>query len=142
MRTLAVVDGDLSLSGSSYAMLDGAPKVAQDLRLALGEPLGNDRFHPGWGSRLVDMVGLPLDEATRFGVEQEARRVITNYAAVQRDKIQRDTLTASRSRYQTSDVVAEVQDVRVTATLDTVQVEILLRTVDGQQVVLTSRAGG
>lgn len=142
MRTLAVVDGDLSLSGASYAMLDGAPKVAQDLRLALGEPLGNDRFHPGWGSRLLDMVGVPLDEATRFSVEQEVQRVVTNYAAVQRDKIQRDTLTASRSRYQTADVVAEVQDVQVVASLDTVQVAILIRTVDGQQVVLTSRTGG
>lgn len=142
MRTLAVQSGDLALVGGSYLLYDGAALVAQDLRMALGEPLGNDRFHPGWGSRLHDFIGVPLDEATRFDVEQECGRVISNYVAVQRDRIQRDTLAAERSRYRTSEVVAQVQGVGVTASLDTVSVRVSVRTVDSQQVAVELETTG
>lgn len=136
MRTLAIESGDLVLAGGSYRMYQGGALVAQDLRMALGEPLGNDRFHPGWGSRLHDFIGTPLDEAARFDVEQECGRVISNYVAVQRDKIMRDTLAAFRSRYRTDEVVGQIQGVQVTANLDTVSVRVLVRTVDSQQVVI------
>ncbi len=142
MRTLAIESGDLVLSGGAYLTRTGAALVAQDLRMALGEPLANDRFHPGWGSRLFDFVGVPLDEATRFDVEQECGRVVANYAAVQRDKIQRDTLAAQRSRYRTDEVVGQVQGVQVSASLDTVSVRVLIRTVDNQQVAVELETAG
>ncbi len=142
MRTLAIESGDLVLSGGSYLLYGGAALVAQDLRMALGEPLGNDRFHPGWGSRLHDFIGVPLDEAARFDVEQECGRVVSNYVAVQRDKILRDTLAADRSRFQTSEVVAQVQGVQVTASGDTVSARVLIRTVDNQQVAVELEAVG
>jgi phage baseplate assembly protein W len=140
VRTLAIEGGDLVLTGGAYRSYEGVAKVAQDLRMALGEPLGNDRFHPGWGSRLFDFIGVPLDEATRFAVEQECNRVIGLYVAVQRDKIQRDTLAAARSRYRTSEVVAQVQGVEVQMVEDRVQVRVMIRTVDSQLVTLESEA--
>ncbi len=142
MRTLAIQHGDLTLVGGSYLTYEGAALVAQDLRMALGEPLGNDRFHPGWGSRLDGFIGVPLDEAARFDVEQECGRVVGNYVAVQQDRIRRDTLTAQRSRYRTSEVVAQVQGVDVTARLDTVAVRVTVRTVDGQSVPVELETAG
>jgi phage baseplate assembly protein W len=142
MKTLEIQGRDLLLVGGAYATLEGAPKVVQDVRFALAEPLGNDRFHPGWGSRLEEFVGLPLDDVVAFDVRQEAQRVAGNYAAVQQDKIQRDALADVRSRYRTGDVLVGVDDVRVTRGLDQVRVQVLLRTGDNQVSSLDVAAGG
>lgn len=138
MKALAVVGRDLVLDGGSYRFVDGASKVVQDLRLALGEPLGTDRFHPGWGSQLDQYVGLPLVESTRFAVEQEVARVAANYAAVQRDRIRRDTLAGDKSRFKTADVLTQVDQIRVTSDADAVRVAVTVRTADGQTVVVTA----
>jgi len=141
VQTLAIRGGDLVLVGGAFETLVGPARVAQDLRMALGEPLGNDRFHPGYGSRLEEYVGLPLTEAARYEVEQEVGRVVGNYGAVQRDKIQRDTVAGVRSRYTTADVLSEVSDVLVASSLDTVAVRIGIRTADGQTATVASGAG-
>lgn len=140
MQTLEIREGDLVLVGGALATVSGPARVAQDLRMALGEPIGNDRFHPGYGSRLGEYVGLPLVEATRYEVEQEVGRVVGNYGAVQRDKIQRDTVAGVRSRYQTADVLTEVSSVEVTGSLDTVSVRIGIRVADGQTALVTTQA--
>jgi phage baseplate assembly protein W len=142
MKTLEIRDRDLVLVGGAYALLDGSPKVVQDLRCALAEPLGNDRFHPGWGSRLEEFVGLPLDDVAAFDVQQEAQRVSANYAAIQQDKIQRDALSGVRSRYRTGDVLVAVDGVRVAWHHDQVRLTVQLRTGDNQVAALDVTAGG
>lgn len=142
MKAWEISNRDLVLTGGAYAPIDGAPKVMQDLRCALAEPLGNDRFHPGWGSRLEEFVGLPLDDVVTFDVQQEAQRVAANYAAVQRDKIQRDSLTGSMSRYRTADVLVGVDSITVSRSFDQIQVTIRLRTGDNQATALDVTVGG
>jgi phage baseplate assembly protein W len=140
VRTLQISGGDLVVVGGGYATVEGSARLAQDLRMGLGEPLGNDRFHPGWGSRLEDYVGLPLSDATRFEIEQEVGRVVGNYAAVQRDRIERDTAQGVRSRYRTADVLAEVSDVAVASRLDSVSVVVAIRNATGQSTVIAVEA--
>lgn len=142
MRGLKIEQGDLVLSGGAYAEVTGAQKVAQDLRLALVEPLGTDRFHPGWGSRLSDFIGHPLTEAVRFDVQQEAARVVGNYVSVQRDKIQADVAADRKSRYLTADILTAVDSVQATSVQDVVQVQVRVRTGAGQSVSVTAAAGG
>lgn len=139
MKTLQLHNGDLVIGSTGYEMVTGASLVAQDLRCALGEPIGNDRFHPGYGSALSTFIGQPLDESTRFTVEQEVNRVVGNYSAIQQDKIQRDALTAARSRFSTADVVSSVTDVKVEAVYDSVKVSVEITTMAGQN--LTVEAG-
>lgn len=141
MKTLLLHEGDLVIGPNGYEMATGAQMVAQDLRCALAEPVGNDRFHPGYGSSLNDFVGMPLDEDARFLVEQEVVRVTTNYAAIQQDRIQRDALRAQRSRYSTADVVANVGAVKVTADMDKVKVDITIETLDGRAVPINLGVG-
>ena len=141
MKTLQLKDGDLAIGSNGYAMVIGASMVAQDLRVALGEPVGNDRFHPGYGSALDSFVGMMLDEGARFTVEQEVNRVVGNYTAIQRDRIQRDALRATRSRFSTDDVIADVSDVTVTANRDSVRVSIGIVTMSGQTALVMSQAG-
>lgn len=128
MKTLMIRNGDLVPGPDGFETVTGSRKVAQDLRMAVGEPLGTDRFHPGFGSRLDTYVGVVNDESVRFEVEQEVTRVVQNYVAVQRDMIQRDMATGGRSRFTTDDVVGSVDSIKATSLYDAVNVRVQLRT--------------
>ena len=141
MKTLELHDGDLRIGTSRYATISGPRKVVQDLRCALLEPVGNDRFHPSYGSQLEDFIGLPLSPDVAFLIQQEIARVVQNYAAVQRDQIQRDLLAGLRARYTAGDVLAELVDVKVEANFDTVSATVTLRTLDANTLVLNASVG-
>jgi phage baseplate assembly protein W len=140
--TLALRDGDLQIAGGSYALHDGAAKTQQDVGLALGEPLGNDRFHPGFGSTLWTFIGLPLSPAALLQVQQEASRVVQNYAAIQYDQIQSQVLQQTASRFSTAEIIGQVSSVDVTGLLDTITIKITIQTVDEQDLVLSASIGG
>ena len=142
MYALAIEDGDLQISGGSYDVRTGAAKTEQDVTLALGEPLGNDRFHPGFGSQLYNFIGLPLTQAALFQVEQEVARVVNNYAAVQYDQIQTDALSGSPSRFTTSEIIGQVTQIQVDGSLDTILITISIQTVDEQDLILSTSIGG
>lgn len=130
-------NGDLEVGLSSdYQMVEGGAKVAQDLAGALLEPVGVDRFHPGWGSSLHDYTGLVADETSRFSAEQEIKRVISDYAAIQRDKIQQDILSGTASRFVNSEVIVGIGGINVNLNRDTISVNIGIRTASGSGVVV------
>ncbi len=132
---MQLTDGDLSLGASSdYQMVTDAPKVKQDLRCALLEPLANDRFHPGWGSSLEDNVGLPLNDTTRINVLTEVNRVVGNYASIQRDRIETDLLSSTETRFGTDEIVSAVTNIGITQNQDSLKVEISIGTVAGSDV--------
>lgn len=136
MKTLRLSNGDLTLNGRALAEVSGTAKVRQDLRGALAEPLGNDRFHPGWGSRLDDFVAQIADQQTEFDVRGEVSRVISNYASVQRDKVEADIHSGGETRFSTDEILAAVQGVAVTTVGDRINVDIRLQTASGEVVVL------
>ena len=136
MKTLLLRDGDLVVSRRDYRTVTGTGKLAQDLRGALAEPLGNDRFHTGWGSTLEQFIGLLIDPYTEVDIRSEVNRVIGNYASVQRDKVEADVNGDGDSRFTTSDLVDRIEQVLVGSTYDTVNIGIRLRAVSGEVVVL------
>lgn len=136
MKTLALRNGDLTLTGRVFAEVSGTSKVTQDLRGALVEPLGNDRFHPGWGSTLDDFVSTIADEGTAFEVEAEVNRVISNYAAVQRDKVEADIYSDSETRFTTDEILQRIGGVNATVEQDRVSVDIRLLTASGEVIAL------
>lgn len=138
MKTMLLRDGDLVPSHRDLRMVTGAGKVAQDLRCALREPLGNDRFHTGWGSTLEGFLASIADEETRSEVEEEINRVISNYAAVQRDRIEADIFgEESESRFTTEEIVSRIRDVAVQVEGDTIKATITIQTVAGEVLVLS-----
>ena len=136
MKTLMLRDGDLVPGHRDYVLVEGTGKVAQDLRGALLEPLGTDRFHPGWGSSLGDHIATIASEQSEMEVLAEVNRVISNYAAVQRDKIEADMTGDAPTRFTTDEVLARIRGVNSKTTDETVQVDIQLQTVSGEVVVL------
>lgn len=134
MKTWRLQGGDLVLGSGGFQTVTGPARIIQGLRAALGEPLGIDRFHPGWGSLVDQFVGQPLDEGTLFDLKQEVYRVVGNYIAVQEQKIVRDANQPGPSRYSRSDAVASVSDVTVTARNDSATILITIVTAAGEQV--------
>jgi phage baseplate assembly protein W len=134
MKTLALQSGDLVIGQAGHKTITGLSKIRQDLALALGEELGNDRFHPQWGSTLPKFVGLPITVDTNMLVRSEIARVIQAYISVQQNEVVNDSLAASRTRYSTSDVVAQVTRVDTTVSYDTIRAQVTLRTVSQQDV--------
>lgn len=136
MKTLRLHDGDLVPAHRDYGTVRGSGKVIQDLRGALLEPIGNDRFHPGWGSSLNDFIATIANEDTRLAVESEVTRVITNLAAIQRDKIQSDITSGGETRFTTDEVLSAIQGVVVEVEGESVAVDISVRLLSGEIVVL------
>ena len=136
MKTLMLSNGDLTPRGRSFAEVSGTAKVQQDLRGALVEPLGTDRFHPGWGSSLGDHIATIADEQSEFEVRAEVNRVISNYASVQRDKVEADIFSGGDTRFSTDEILSSVAGVTATAIGDRISVDIRLQTASGEVVAL------
>lgn len=136
MKTLALANGDLVVSAHGHRTITGAAKIRQDLALALGEPLGNDRFHRLWGSTLPAYIGQPIDDSTQAEVEAEARRVINQYISVHDEYIVADQQVGGRSRFGTADVVSEVTAISVNQDFDTIRVGVSLRTLAGTTITV------
>jgi hypothetical protein len=122
VKTLALANGDLVVGPGGYATVTSAVKIRQDLALAIGEPLGNDRFHTEWGSVLPTYIGQPIDDETDMLVRAEVARVIDQYQSIQQRDIARDARNGASPRYASSDVLAGVQDIVVNVRYDTIQV--------------------
>lgn len=142
MKTLRLQHGDLVPGPGGLETVTGPDMLIQDLRGALGEPLGNDRFHPGWGSVIDDYVGLPLDEGTAFEIEQEVNRVIGNYMAVQDEYLRRDQTSGRAPRYTTDDVIAAVSGVDVKYRHDHASITIGIQTMSRSEAAVQLEIGG
>lgn len=137
MKTLRLSDGDLTPVGRVFAEISGTSKVTQDLRCALAEPMGTDRFHPRWGSNLDQYVSVVADPTTEFEIAAEVNRVISNYASVQRDKVEADIYSgASESRFTSDEILQRVKGVDVKAVADRISVDIQIQTASGEIVIL------
>lgn len=138
MRTFMLRDGDLSLTSGTYELVSGGTKLYQDMSYAMREPLGCDRFHPGWGSTLPNFIGQVSNPGTAILVQNEARRVLRNYSSIQQDRIRTDASARRRSRYGTGEVIKEITSVQARVNYDTVDVRCVLSTLSGAEVALVA----
>lgn len=139
MKTLALADGDLVLSGRGHATVDGVFKTMQDIGIALREEFGVDRFHPNWGSLLPNMIGRPFDESVLLDVRTEVTRIVNNYLTVQRDTVLRRSAGASVSSSEVVDRVDKVQV--VPKDYGRIDVTIFLLTLDRRAFSLSMTIG-
>lgn len=137
MKTLALASGDLVVGSEGHRTISGSAKIRQDLALALGEPYGNDRFHPQWGSVLSEYVGRPIDSDTEMLVRSETARVVQVYIDIQRVEIVEDVLAGRRSRFTTADVVARLDDIETEIRFDTIRVMLSLVTQSHESLTIS-----
>ncbi len=137
MRTLMLRNGDLVVGSAGHQVVEGTAKIRQDLALALGEPYGDDRFHPEWGSMLPNYIGEPATDEVQALVTSETARVLQAYIDSQSADVLQDSLAAQRSRYATADVVRQVNGVEAAVEVDTIHLKVSLTTQAGQNVVIS-----
>jgi phage baseplate assembly protein W len=134
MKTLALANGDLVVAPGGHTTLTAAAKIRQDMALALGEPLGNDRFHPEWGSVLPTYIGQPMDAETEMQVQSEVARIVEQQMAVQQRDIAQDSLKGRASRYDAADIIVGIEKLTVSVRYDTILVTVALVTQAGVRI--------
>lgn len=140
MRQIALINGDIAIgTDGSMLMYSGAPRIKQDLTLALSEEYGTDRFHPTWGSVLSQYLGQLLSPEMQQLVRAEVNRVLQNYLIIQQNDVIRDTTVDIQGRYNTSDVVQAVGKVTVTQVLDAIYLSATLTTLARQTVTISQQ---
>lgn len=136
MRTLALVNGDLMLAQGGYLTYTGAARIKQDLTLALNEEYGSDRFHPRWGTIVMNYIGQVLTSHIQDQVKAEVVRVVKNYIAVQQTEVLRDTQVDVANRYTTDDVVRSIVSLSASSSIDTINVALVLETMTRETVTI------
>lgn len=137
MKTLALVQGDLSPAPGGYLLYSGVPKIYQDLTMALQEEYGADTIHPRWGSILKRYVGQPLTPDTQAKVVTEINRVLNNYISVQNAKIKADNLSGNASSLTSDDVVQSVSSITANPMYDSLVISVILQTISRQDISIT-----
>lgn len=128
MQTLGLVNGDLMLAQGGYLTYSGPQRIKQDLTLALNEEYGADRFHPRWGTVVMQYIGQVLGPHVQDQVKAEVTRVIKNYIAIQNAEVLRDTQVDVANRFTTGDVVRSIVSLDANASIDTISIALVLET--------------
>lgn len=148
--SLAIVNGDISLGGpGGYATVSGQDKLIQDLRNWLLEPRGTDPIHPDYGAMLdggtlpdgtqVDpVIGDLITAESLLDIESEVRRVLAAYQQQQLDRITREAaLYNGKNTFSAGEILSAVIAVNLQQVGDTVFVQCVIQTADGDQLAFT-----
>lgn len=141
MKTFALRNRDLVLSGDQFALVSGAARLQQQLGLAMSDPYGSDRFHPDWGSTLHQYVGLAYSPATGEFIKAEVNRVIRYMLSVQNTMMTDRSVLALKPTITAAEIVADISEVRVDQQQDSLSVKVSVRTASQQQVDVLTTTG-
>jgi phage baseplate assembly protein W len=143
-------NGDLSFAGpGGFATVSGQQKLIQDLKNWLLEPRGTDPMHPDYGCILDGgllpdgtvsdgMIGNVLTSESLVDVESEVRRVMQAYQQQQLDRLQRESAQfAGKNTFSAGEILATVVTVNIQQVADTVLVNPIIQTADGDQLSFT-----
>lgn len=142
MKGLAVIDGDLVLSGGTLLLLSGPARIRQDLTFALTDRYGADLNHPYWGSILDRFLGQPYTQTLHQQIVSEVQRVLNNYITVQADQVNQAVLRNVKGSLDTSDVVQNVNAINVQVIGDRIQINVELQTMAREAVTVTRSVTG
>lgn len=136
MKDLQLSGGDLVIGSRGYQTVSGGAYLRQRIALALGEPYGDDPYHPQWGSTLPAMIGSPIRGGTETLITSEAARVLQQLMDAQQQQIIGWTLGGTRAQLTAADVIASVDSVSAAQSPDpgTVQLSVVLTTQAGAQI--------
>ena len=125
MIDLALKDGDWSFPGDGTGLLvEGSNLLFQGFKEWLIERLGIDSLHPGYGSRLWDMVG---GRSQSFSLEEEVRRVCLEYV-----RQCQALYNLHPTWFQSSEVPVRLLGVSATAQGENGTVLVVVQTLDGE----------
>lgn len=141
MKTLAVKNGDLVLTGSKFGMVEGIARVQQQLGLAMREAFGSDRFHRQWGSTLPNWIGQVLTSNVPFEIRAEVTRIVRDFIIQQNERIKERAALGYTAVVKAEEMIMEIRDIKIEARYDTLLVKVTLRTASGQEFSVLTTPG-
>lgn len=138
MKSWRISNGDLVLGPHGFAEVTGPDRVLQDLRLAVLEPFGSDRFHTKWGSLLQQMIGHPITPMTGQVIQSEMVRLVQNYITIQKDIQATAIKNGNRLLFGTNDLVASIENINIVQRQTQMIISVTLRMVSNQTVSISN----
>jgi hypothetical protein len=140
--SLALRNGDLALGGTHLATTTSVPKLVQDLRCALLEPMGTDDLHPSFGSvidggRRPDGTEVPsLIGSTRWGraaveIRAEIMRIADEHRSRQLARAREDQLVYGKPTLEPGEVLISVRGIDMMQVQDTLMIRVTLEVGNG-----------
>lgn len=141
MKQLEIRNGDLVLGAGGFASIKGESKLRQDLGIIMREGLGEDRFHPRWGSVLGNYAGEMISSETIGLIKGEIHRLIQNYMVTQSQQIEADLNARRHPRHTPDEVVVSVSNIAVQQWQDRINVKVSVNTLAGGTLSILRSVG-
>lgn len=141
MKQLQLRNGDFAIAPGGFATVRGSAKIQQDLGAALRETLGDDRFHPRYGTVLANAVGGLPDLESQMMIKSEIARVISNYMTVQSAQIAAAAALGVKSRHTPDEVISSISGIAVQQNYDRINVKVSIMTLQGNTVTVLRSVG-
>jgi hypothetical protein len=137
--SLKLRNGDLALGAAQLGTVTGEEKLVQDLRAHILEHMGTDDMHPEFGS-LIDggtlpdgtvspgIIGALNDDFASMEVASDIRRIVNDYQDRQLARAKDDRYTYGKVTINRGEVLLSLDDIEVTRSMDTLQVNLKITT--------------
>jgi hypothetical protein len=143
MRTFALNNGDLVLSGDRFAMIEGPARVQQQVGLCMREPWRIDRFHRGWGSVLPNMIGsTAITEQIKADIANEIRRIVANFVTSTTEDARRRVNSGLPTVVGASEILTGVTSIQIRQQQDRLYVKVTLSTMGAVEFSIITTPGG
>lgn len=148
-KSFQIINGDLVVGvGRAYGSISGKDKLQQDLKMWVLEKIGSDSLLPTYGSALdggiIDgqvipsFVGELLTPDIISQIRAEILRILTNYQAMQYQKMQDEAiLYGGKNTLSADEVVDTIDSVSVLSVGETILVQAIVTTLTGSSLTLT-----
>lgn len=141
MKQLEIRNGDFVLGPGGLGVVRGEAKLRQDLGIIMREALGDDRFHPRWGSVLGDYAGDIGGSESIGRIKGEIHRLIQNYMVVQRQQIEADVGSGRSPRHVPEEIIIGVSGIEIQQRYDRLSVKVSVQTLAGGTLALLRTVG-
>lgn len=135
--SLRLKNGDFVPTGGSYALAQNETKLVQDLKCWILEELGEDPFHPTYGSDINgdDIIGQESGFAA-IELDSELRRIVTEYQKQQVARARREQLTQGKITLGRGEILVGLTDIQLTQNQDRLVAKLSLITGDQNDLTI------
>jgi hypothetical protein len=148
-----VSSGDLVLTGSSFGTVANEQKLVQDLRHWILTRMGDDFFHPNYGSfidggtapdgRQVDsVIGEANWRMVQLEIAAEIRRIGGTYQRAQIDRARLDRDRYGKSTLTGGEILAAITSINFFPSEDALRVEVNIQSARNNAAALTLELPG
>lgn len=136
--SLKIQNGDIAISGTSLATVEGANKLQQDLACAILTPMGSEENNPEYGSTIdggeingeyiEGVIGSSNWEAVISEVQAEIQKICNNYQRQQIARNERDIATYGKTTLIPGELLVSVAGIQCLQVEGNLLVKITLQT--------------